>query len=552
MDVMRIVRIARRWVLLLVACPVLATLVTVAISYQLAPTYQSQVSVLVRPAQILPGDATGTNTTADQVTHTYATLMGDRALVKQVATQLGLPVDARSLDSLQKQVSINPLFNTTVIVVSVQSTDPALAQKFANTLVDDFIAQTHRIQQQQVSQYTTNIQNQMQQVGQSMSSTQAAIDKINQTTPQSAADANKMADLQQQLTTLRAQYTQLVQSLATLDASNARSTDNLAVVTPASLPQEPISPRIPLNALLAFIAGVLVALVTVILLEYLDQSVKSDEELTARTGLVPIGHIQFTAGQDQKKLGELVALESTTVAEGYRTLRTNLLFSGLDREIKTIAITSSNPGEGKSRTAANLAAVLASAGFPTLLVDADFRRPSQHKIFGRVRNTGLSNMILQDQIDADSMLPVPEVPNLWLLTSGPTPPNPSELLGSARLRAMITRLRQRFAYVVIDTPPVNAVTDACVLANDVDAVIIVVEQGVTGYPAVVHAKAALDRVGANIVGCVVNKLKAPGLGYYYSYSYYGRDYGSTDPAAEPASVNGKAAKTKTPASSERR
>src|SRR5207302_4805756 len=137
---------------------------------------------------------------------------------------------------------------------------------------------------------------------------------------------------------------------------------------------------------------------------------------------------------------------------------------------------------------------LAQAGHRTLLIDADFRRPSLHRLFGKIRNIGLSNLIIQDVSEADTITAVEAVPNLWLLPSGPTPPNPSELLGSARMMEVMSKLWREFDYVIVDTPPVNAVTDSSILAASANATILIVEQGRTTFPALRHAKGMLDRV----------------------------------------------------------
>ena len=310
---------------------------------------------------------------------------------------------------------------------------------------------------------------------------------------------------------------------------NPRAEDNLVVVSPAVTPTAPVSPNIPRNILLAAAAGLLLAMAIVVLREYLDQTVKSDDEVIARARLVPIGHVAFTPAPKSRR-GELVVLDpASPVAEAYRSLRTNLLFSTVDREVKTIVITSAAPGEGKSRTASNLALALGQAGYRTIVVDADFRRPSQHRLFGRVRNVGLSNLMIQDIPEVDLIQGVDRVPNLSFITSGPTPPNPSELLGSGRMRQVLAHLRERYHYVIIDTPPVNAVTDATVLAAAVDGVILVAESNRTTYPALSHAREAVERVGGHVLGVVINKVKQTRGGYYegyYSYGYYGEGDGS--------------------------
>jgi capsular exopolysaccharide synthesis family protein len=241
------------------------------------------------------------------------------------------------------------------------------------------------------------------------------------------------------------------------------------------------------------------------------------------------------------------------VVEAYKALRTNLLFSSVDREVKTIVVTSAVANEGKSRTAANLAIVLAQAGHRTLLVDADFRRPSQHRIFGRVRNVGLSNLFVQEMPDTSLFALDEQVKDLVVLPSGPTPPNPSELLGSAQMKALLARFRKGFDYVVMDTPPVNAVTDASVLAAVADGAIIIVETNKATYPAVQHAKQALERVGGKVLGSVMNKVKAAGGAYYhYEYGYgYGARNGAPNGKVHPE-VPPVEAKTEAPAGAEKK
>lgn len=307
---------------------------------------------------------------------------------------------------------------------------------------------------------------------------------------------------------------------AETQSPNPRTADDFVVLSPAVLPNKPVSPNKTLNVSIAFIAGLLLALGVAFLIDYLDQSIKSEEELTERLGLIPLGHIAFVPPGKGKR-GELVTLDAQSQAsEAYKALRTSILFSGIDHPLKEIVVTSAGSGEGKSRTAANLAVVLAQAGHKTLLVDADFRRPSQHRMFARVRNFGLSNLILGDATEDEVVGSVDSLPNLWLLTSGPTPPNPSELLGSGRMRELMARLSGAFVYVVVDTPPVNAVTDSSILAAHADGTILVVEQGRTTFPALGRAKQMLDRVGAHTLGAVMNKVRASAGSYAYDYGYY--------------------------------
>jgi capsular exopolysaccharide synthesis family protein len=452
---MTYVRVLRRWLLLIVALPVGASVAVFAVSLVLPSVYEAQAVLLVRPAQVLPSTDPTTSISSDTVLQTYAVLVTDRSILEGVISDLGLNVNEADL---KKRINVTLVPNSQILDVTVQDTNPARARDIANRLVDDFVARVNAIQQGNKT-----------------------------TTP-----------------------------------------DNLYVFSNAVLPDKPVSPNIPLNVAIGFAAGLLVALGLAFVLDYLDQSIKSDDELTARLGLIPIGHIAFALAGKGKR-AELVALDGKSNAtEAYKALRTNLLFSTINHELKTIVVTSSGPGEGKSRTAANLAVVLAQAGQRTLLIDADFRRPSLHKIFGRIRNVGLSNLAVQDVAENAAIVAVEDVPNLWLVTSGPIPPNPSELLSSGRIKELLTRFKNDFEYVILDTPPVNAVTDGAILAASADGTIVVVEQGRTTFPGLRHAKQLLDRVGAHGVGVVMNKVRASRGSYSYAYGY--GNYG-TPPAS---------------------
>lgn len=205
------------------------------------------------------------------------------------------------------------------------------------------------------------------------------------------------------------------------------------------------------------------------------------------------------------------------VAEAYRQLRTNIQFSSLDRPLRTLLVTSTSPEEGKSTTLANLAITMAQAEREVILVDCDLRRPSLHELFGVPNTVGLTTAVA----DRNLALPFQEsgVAKLKLLTSGPLPPNPSELLGSQRMAEVIEDLKAQADYVLFDSPPIIAVTDAAVLASKVDGVLLVVWSGRTKRELAKRAKALLDKVNANLLGVVLN-----GAAYDQSlHRYYGED-----------------------------
>jgi non-specific protein-tyrosine kinase len=201
-------------------------------------------------------------------------------------------------------------------------------------------------------------------------------------------------------------------------------------------------------------------------------------------------------------------------AEAYRTLRTNIQFSSLDKPLHTLLATSTAPDEGKSTTIANLAVTMAQAEQRVILVDCDLRRPTLHSLFDLPNEAGLTNMILA-QDNSELPLSSTVVPGLNVLTSGPLPPRPGDILGSRRMEAVIARLRQEADIVLFDTPPVVAVTDAAVLATRVDGVLLVLQANKTSRERARQAKQILEKVKANIVGVVLNNAQVEqGYGYY--------------------------------------
>lgn len=210
---------------------------------------------------------------------------------------------------------------------------------------------------------------------------------------------------------------------------------------------------------------------------------------------------------------------SSRVAESYRVLRTNIQFSSLDKPIKTILITSTAPAEGKSTTAANLAIAFAQTGSKVLIIDGDLRRPSQHKVFKTSNPLGLTNLLMQNVATQIAVRDV-GVPNLKVVSSGPIPPNPSEIIGSGRMRDLLDSFKKDFDIIIIDGPPTLAVTDSAILSSMVDGVILVVAVGEVSKEMANKAKAQLASVKANILGVVLNGVEGDSQDDYYYY-YYG-------------------------------
>jgi len=204
-------------------------------------------------------------------------------------------------------------------------------------------------------------------------------------------------------------------------------------------------------------------------------------------------------------------------AEAYRTLRTNLYFSSLDRALETLVVTSAASGDGKSTTLANLAVIMSQGEKRTILVDADLRKPSLHKLFGVSNNQGLTTMAVEDSALAEPPLVETGLDNLWLLPSGPLPPNPAEILGSRRMEEIIAALKARADVILFDAPPAIAVTDAAVLGTKVDGVLLVIRAGKTRREHAQRAKELLERVQVRVVGAVLNNAPPDqSMGDYYA------------------------------------
>lgn len=218
-------------------------------------------------------------------------------------------------------------------------------------------------------------------------------------------------------------------------------------------------------------------------------------------------------------LGLIIANPKSGVAEAYRSLRTNIQFYNVGERMRRLLVTSAGPNEGKSTTSSNLAITFAQTGNQVILLDADLRRPFLHRVFQVSNLVGLTNVMVGESTLEEAIRPT-EVPGLSVLTSGPIPPNPAEMLGSARMKEVLDQLSALADVVIIDSPPIIAVTDASVLAPQVDGVVLVAGAGLVNREMAQRAKAQLEAVGARILGVVLNGVDAEGSGYYYYYYHY--------------------------------
>lgn len=295
--------------------------------------------------------------------------------------------------------------------------------------------------------------------------------------------------------------------------------ENVQVIDKAQLPENPIKPRPMLNMAIAGVLGLMMGVFFAFLMEYLDNTIKTKADVERHLNLPVLGAIPVF----DNKATKLISLTNpkSPVTEAFRTLRTNIQFSSIDEEIRTLVITSSTPTEGKSVVTNNMAAIMAQGDKKVLLIDGDLRKPRIHEHFKLSNHQGLTNILVGDKDLKDVVNRYAPLDNLYILTSGPIPPNPAEILGSKKMKDFLNKAKEDYDIILIDTPPIGLVTDSAVLSTICDALIYVVAVGQTEVDVVKHSKDLLDTVNANIIGVVLNKVPVDGRSYYKYYNYYG-------------------------------
>lgn len=349
--------------------------------------------------------------------------------------------------------------------------------------------------------------------------------------------------LLREVETSRALYENMLKSLKETIATENVPATNIRIVHPAAIPTQPVSPRKTRNLLLAALLALAVGAILAVLVENADTTVKTPEEvqnwleLPSLTMIPRLEHSSSIAPTRPPALAAMGGSQSLA-GEAFRSLRTSILFSAPGHAPRTLLITSSLPLEGKTFTAANLAAVMAQTDPKVLLVDADLRRPSLHQIFGVAQEPGLSNFLVGET----ETLPIIDTtaPHLFLVPGGRVPPNPSELLHSPRMQEALTRALVRFGRIVIDSPPLLTFTDAAILATLTEGVLLVVKAQTVPRQAAIEAKNQLLEVKARLLGAILNDVPLSRRGHYYDRYYrYPRRQFSDD--ADPASPGGPSA-----------
>lgn len=517
----------RKWIICLVT--LLVTAAAVVASLAQTPVYQGTAEVLLqsKASESLFDPNSGVRNDPTRAIQTEIQVLRSRPVRDLVRERIGNA----------PKVAASAVGQTDVLEVRAQSTDPEKAALIANTYatsyiefrrtqaVDDLLAAAEQIQSKII-----DLQGQIDGAAPVPASTTATTARGAAPTTTVAADvATRRASLQQQQALFR-------QKLDELQVDAALKSGGAQLVTPAAAPTSPIRPTPLRNAIVALAVGLMLGVGLAFLREYLDDSLTGKDEVErAAPGVPVLGLIPELKTWKDHEAAVLVSIAEphSPAAEAYRGLRTSVQFLGLDRSIKIIQMTSPSQAEGKSTTIANLAVGLAGAGQRVVLVDADLRRPRIHEFFGLSHDVGLTSILVGDSQLAGALQHVPGVPRLYLLPSGPIPPNPSEMLGSERMADLLKSLAEHADVVLIDCPPVLPVTDARVLSHRIDATLLVVSAGATKQAQLRRAVELLGQVEAPLLGTVINGVSdasAYGYGYGGSYRYA---YASSDRQSSP-------------------
>lgn len=501
MDRHRELVIIRSRLPLIIAAVVLAVVGAFLFSSVQSKVYEARATLIVGNSLSATPDYTGL-LVSQELSSTYATIATTRPVLEAVITKLGLKTTP---DDLLKDIATSTETGQPLLSVTVRDGDATQAAAIANAIAAQVI-----VASPSVGGHSADLQAavdaDLKATQDQIATDQSQVVSLSSIQTRTEAQDATLATLQAQLVSLRATYATL------LAYSSASAAITVSVIEPAVAPDVPISPRPLLNTVIAGILGLLVSGAIVLVAAYLDDRIKTPEDVEDVVGLPTLGSVVKMGGEKgRSEIYRLVTLlyPRSAVAESYRMLRSNLEFARVDRPIHTILVTSSLPGEGKTVTAANLAIAFALEGRRVLLIDADLRRPGIHTLFDVPNTKGLTTMLRGDEVNLDAVAHTNEQERLRILTSGPLPPNPAEMLGSQRMLTFLQQLQTSQDVLVIDSPPLRVVTDAAILSAFVDGTLLVIDASKSRRAAVRLGREALNRVNAQVLGVVLNRVTTP-------------------------------------------
>jgi capsular exopolysaccharide synthesis family protein len=519
----------RKWWWLIFASTLIASATSYLAVQQQPPMYSARATLLLGNALNNPNPNGYEFWLSQQLAQTYTNIAQRESVQSAVMENLGL--------SWLPEYSSRVVPDTHLIELTVTDSSPERAMVVANELANQLILQTpsnvksvdDAVHEEFVRQQLDELRVKIQETSDTISSKQEEFANL-LSARQIADTQNQIAALESKLTTLQGNYASLLAS------SSAGAVNSLSIIEPATIPQSPVGPAMLMTVLTAAVIGLLLAACAAYLLEYMDDTVRTPDDVLEASKLPTLSGIaEYKPGNGLTP--ELVALTQprSPISEAYRSLRTAIFFSNVDNKFRTLLITSPNPAEGKSVTAANLGVVMAQAGHRVLLIDADLRRPKQHRIFKLQKSFGLTNLLVQmsDTLEPTKMIELlvnvnktvfeSKQTGLFILPSGSVPPNPAEIVGSTKMKKLLEILSTRFDYIIIDSPPTLAVTDAVILSTRVDSVLMIANAGRTRRNQLKQAIRKLDEVNANLAGVVLNRLTTESGDYYY-YAYHNNNY----------------------------
>lgn len=521
--------ITKQWRIVIV-CFLFAGLGTFLVSKLMTPIYQSSALVQVSFSSVSSNQAAYNDLLAsDQLVQTEAQLATSDPVLREVAGHYrGLTVD-----ELSKQVTSTPKLNTQLFEIDVQDASSARAAALANDIATTLIKQQQQVIQQKNEQSQQQIQADLVNTRQQINVVTKEIASLSG----QPGKASQLAVSQAQLSGLQQHYSQWQSALAQLELTQAQSGNFLLIVQQAQPAPHPIKPNVLLNTAAGFLAGLFLGLLLAVLFVQLDTRVRSAEALSELLKWPVLSTIWISRASRKEQV--INPSGRDTNVEAYRMLRSSIGFSGIDKPMRTLLITSAVPRDGKSVVASNLAIFMAKAGKTTLLIDADLRRPTLHEKFSLPRDAkGLSNTVLafstsipgnpsSQQIHGDANLSLDSfvhsvgIPNLLVMPAGMLPPNPTELLESKAMQRFFTALaRSNIEVIIFDAPPLLGLSDGSLLASKVDGTLLVTDITRANKKNLKQAQAMLVQAGANVLGCIVNKQRRQRKDMAYSYYYY--------------------------------
>jgi len=452
---------------------------------------------------------------------------------KQATALMGTP---DMLDSISEVLNNKLIWEIKTMEVELYKRMSELSEKYGQkhprmVAIESELRTLQKRRTQEVNRVVNSLRNEYKVALAKENSLKAALARQKK----ESLDLNKKAIeygvLRRETESARQMYELLIKRFKETSLTEDMRTGNIRIVDRAEVPKDPVKPRKGLNILLAIIVGLVMGIGLAFFFEYLDNTIKIPEDIKQHLkipylGPAPLFSPEGKGNPDDDTDPELVTLHSpkSTASESYRGIRTSILLSSAESAPQVILISSAGPLEGKTITAANLAVTMAQADSKVIVLDCDMRRPKMHKLFGIAKDCGVSNLLVGSS-DVEEAVFHTRIPKLDIIPSGPIPPNPSEILGSTRMAALLNDLRKQYAHILIDSSPSTAVTDAVVLSKWVDGVVLVIRAGNMAREIAKNGIAQFEAVGAHILGAVLNGVDMSKDGYYSYYQYYYYYYG---------------------------